>query len=59
MLVNNAGVMYPSHFVEKTPEEIFKTIEINLTPYAMLTQLLLPKMYERDSRSAIITVSSV
>jgi short-subunit dehydrogenase len=58
VLVNNAGVMGVGHYDELPPEEIERTIEVNLLAPMLLTQLVLPPMLARGS-GHVVSITSL
>ena len=49
ILINNAGVVMPGHFLELPPSEFDDMMRINYYGSVHLTRLLLPAMYERGT----------
>ncbi len=51
-------MFHPCPFIEKGLKEVLETVEINLTPYAMLTRLVVSEMRKRGTRSGVVSISS-
>lgn len=58
ILINNAGVLYPSHFQNMELEQISRIIMIHNYTLTMLCRLFLPPMLEREG-GYILNVSSM
>lgn len=57
ILVNNAGVQYPQESIRDiSPEQLFKTFNVNILSMFYLTQAVIPHMHEGDS---IINTTSI
>lgn len=57
ILVNNAGVQYPQKSISDiSPEQLFKTFNVNILSMFHLTQAVIPHMQEGDS---IINTTSI
>lgn len=61
ILVNNVGVIKNQRisYYETTADQIVDTININMISQAVLSSIFTPKMLERESKSAIIDISSM
>lgn len=59
VLVNNVGVTKFAPFHETNWEEHMKQINVNVNGQTYMTKFVLPKFLDRDSRSAIVSISSV
>jgi len=57
ILVNNAGVVSGKPFVELTPDEIERTVRVNVLALFWVTGAFLPAMLERGS-GHVVTVAS-
>ncbi|QQO10598.1 SDR family oxidoreductase [Breznakiella homolactica] len=57
ILINNAGVVSGSTFLETPDEKIIKTMEVNVSPLFWTCKAFLPGMIERN-RGHIVTISS-
>lgn len=57
ILVNNAGVETWGKYNELNPDEIRKVIDINLTAPMLLSRMVLPDMYQRNS-GHIVNIAS-
>lgn len=58
VLVNNVGTFVSTDFVKCTMAEITRQIQVNIYPSLMMTNLLLPHMLKRQSRSCIVDLAS-
>jgi short-subunit dehydrogenase len=58
LLVNNAGVEFAADFSTQDPDEILRTLDVNLAAPMMLTRLLLPGMKSR-SFGHVLNVASL
>ncbi|CDW88728.1 short chain dehydrogenase reductase family protein [Stylonychia lemnae] len=58
ILVNNAGVNTRNYIKDTPLKDIMEMVIVNTYPYTFLTHKLLSKLKERQSKSAIITISS-
>lgn len=59
ILINNVGVLLKGQkFHERDPIELRDSMIINCLPSVMMTRHLLPRMLERNHKSAVITMSS-
>ncbi|CDW80016.1 short chain dehydrogenase reductase family protein [Stylonychia lemnae] len=59
ILVNNAGVMLNGRVDLINPKALTDTIDVNVVQVCMMTSQFLPKLLQRQPRSAIINVSSL
>jgi 17beta-estradiol 17-dehydrogenase / very-long-chain 3-oxoacyl-CoA reductase len=59
ILVINIGTVYPSLFKNLTVNQIKNVIDLNVNPQSLLTRIITEKMLKRESRSAVIDISSV
>src|SRR3954471_5769384 len=57
ILVNNAGVETTSHFDTSPPDDLVKTVEVNLVAAMLLTRAVLPSMLQRK-RGHVVNVAS-
>lgn len=57
ILFNNAGIVVGKTFLDQSPEEIQKTISVNIEAVMLTARAFLPKMVERKS-GHIINISS-
>lgn len=58
ILVNNVGSFDLNYFAEIPIEKVNEMVNLNCLPQAILTRLILPKLKERKTASAIIDISS-
>ena len=58
VLVNNAGVDRPRHFLQALPEDIDLLVDVNLRAVLHLCRLVVPGMYARD-RGHVVNISSI
>lgn len=58
ILVNNAGIADWILFAEQKPEDIVRTIEVNLLAPLLLTRMVLPDMLQRG-QGHVVTISSL
>ncbi len=58
ILVNNAGMVQPKPFLEKTPQDWLKTLEVNLVGPFICAQAAAPHMLERKY-GKIVNISSI
>lgn len=58
VLVNNAGVEWPSSFTKLSPRELSSMVDVNLTAPMLLTRAVLPGMLERG-RGHVVFISSL
>ena len=59
VLVNNVGITKFAPFHKVAWEEHMKQINVNINAQTYMSLFLVPKMLERESRSAVVNVSSV
>ena len=59
ILVNNVGISNIGLFHEITEKRLKDEINVNILPMTLLSHCLIPIMIRRESRSAIINLSSV
>jgi NAD(P)-dependent dehydrogenase (short-subunit alcohol dehydrogenase family) len=59
ILVNAAGVFMPKHFLESTPEDIKKHLDINLMGVIYACQIALDTMIKQGAGGKIVNISSV
>lgn len=59
ILVNNAGKYGVENFEIQDEKEIQEILNVNCFPVTLLTRKIIPKMLERNQKSAIINVSSL
>lgn len=59
ILVNNAAIGMVKHFERVTPDELLQQVYTNAGSPIMLSHVLVKKLRDRKSRSAIINISSV
>jgi len=57
MLVNNVGIIFGGKFIDQSEKEVQDMFNVNMITPILLTKKLLPKMLNRGSKSAVITVS--
>jgi NADP-dependent 3-hydroxy acid dehydrogenase YdfG len=58
VLVNNAGVDRPRHFLQALPEDIDLLVDVNLRAVLHLCRLVVPGMHARD-RGHVVNISSI
>ena len=58
ILLNNAGIIVPGSILDATIEDFDRVIAVNLRGTFLLSQLVARHMVERDTRGAIINMSS-
>lgn len=58
ILVNNAGLEFAGSFLERTPDEIAGTAEVNLVALMLITHSALPGMLERG-RGHVVNIASL
>jgi short-subunit dehydrogenase len=59
ILVNNAGFGYAGRFDQQDLERLRDMVQVNCAAPLVLTGRLLPRMLERDGRSAVVITGSV
>ncbi|KAL3870404.1 hypothetical protein ACJMK2_038472 [Sinanodonta woodiana] len=59
LLVNNAGIMIMSPFLETTKEDLDKVLDVNFKAAFNVSQIVARSMVERGNGGAIVNVSSV
>lgn len=59
ILVNNVGFCKMAKMSEATIQDTMRMINVNVNSQAYMTRFVLPLMLKRNSRSAIIDISSV
>jgi short-subunit dehydrogenase len=58
ILVNNAGLEFAGPFLERSPNEIAGTTEVNLVALMLITHSALPRMLERG-RGHVVNIASL
>lgn len=58
ILINNAGIMPCHSFLTHTPEEIRKSVDVNLMAHFWMLQAFLPSMIEKD-HGHVVALSSM
>jgi all-trans-retinol dehydrogenase (NAD+) len=58
VLVNNAGVVWGSPFVEADDEKLFKTIDVNVNAVMWMMKAFLPDLYEKKTGHVINIASA-
>jgi len=59
VLVNNVGCAKAGTLDAHTPEDITRMVNVNVKAQTFLTHAMIPRFLKRNSRSAIIDISSV
>ncbi|MEM9350348.1 MAG: SDR family oxidoreductase, partial [Pseudomonadota bacterium] len=59
VLVNNAGLAMPNDFLQTTPEEWQRVIDVNLTGVFLALQLAAKMMVDAKIEGAIVNMSSI
>lgn len=57
LLINNAGISFPNRFTEVTPEEIYRSISVNLIGHIYVTRVFLPLLISSKG-GMIINITS-
>ena len=57
ILINNAGYLAPGNFLDQSPEEWIKTIEVNVHALIYTIRQFLPRMYQRNE-GHVVNISS-
>ena len=58
IVVNNVGLTGGGTYIEIDPKTILKTLIVNFRPTYEINKILVPKLRQRNKRSAIINMSS-
>lgn len=59
VLINNAGVLTRTNFVDISEEELDKVVRVNLIAPFILTQMIAKNMCEKEIHGTIVNISSI